>query len=143
MNFGFDVDLESMRLVEDEVNSAAENVWWVGKPNPWGIAKSQVSIFQLGFMLFFFGVLFFIGRTFLETFGSMSSSFGSSPFGGPPDQIFRLFPYFFGLIFVLILFNALRVFLEPVWQVVGSFFTVYAITNKRCLLYTSPSPRDA
>ncbi|MEM8856874.1 MAG: hypothetical protein AAGD96_01050 [Chloroflexota bacterium] len=124
-----DLDDRSRQVVEEEISRSGETLWWVGKPKPLGILRAKFSFFQLIFGVFFFGVVFFMLRQFLDTFNSFSNSslFDRGGFG-------QFFPYFFLFILGFIIFNGLRSIFSPVWEAIGSFSTIYAITNNRAVI---------
>ena len=127
MNYQFNLDQAAQQIIEEETAGGGETVWWADKPNPVSMIRSRLSLTQIIFPIFFFAILIFIGRQFLEVFSSFSSnSFG----GGMP----AFFPYFFIAIFLFIAFTALKSFLSPLWDLIGSFFTVYVITNQRAMV---------
>ncbi|MFK7800460.1 MAG: hypothetical protein AB8G95_02405 [Anaerolineae bacterium] len=143
MNYKLNLDQASQQILEEEAAGGDETIWWAGKPNPMSIAKSKFQISQLLFAVVFVGIAIFIFNRFIE----FSSNFSSGPFN---EGIPTLFPYFFGAIFLFVVLNALRTFLNPLWELIGAFFTVYAITNQRALIIqrlprksvTSYQPKD-
>lgn len=127
MNYQLNLDQTSKQILESETAGGGEVIWWAGKPNPLSIAKDKFQLSQALFGIVFIGVAIFIFNRFLE----FSSNFSPGPFN---EGIPALFPYFFGAIFIFIVFNAFKSFLTPVWELIGSFFTIYAITNQRAMI---------
>ena len=124
MNYQFNLDQATQQIIDEETAGGGETVWWAGKPSPFSMIRSRFSLTQAIFPIFFIGVFVFIGRQFLQVFSSGSFSRGMPAF----------FPYFFIAIFLFIAFTALKSFLSPLWDLIGSFFTVYVITNQRAMI---------
>ncbi|MEM9776224.1 MAG: hypothetical protein AAF902_16725 [Chloroflexota bacterium] len=124
-----DLDNRSRQIVEDELNQSGETLWWVGKPQPWGTLWANFSLSQIIFGVCFFGIAIFIFRQFMAVFEGFSSmnSFGLGRVG-------QYFPYLFLLIFGLIIFNGLKTILTPIWKAIASFYTIYAVTDKRAMI---------
>jgi len=127
MNYKLNLDQKSQEILEEETAGGGETIWWAGKPSPFSIAKSKFQISQLLFAVVFISMAIFIFNRFIE----LSADFSSGPFN---DGLPTLFPYFFGAIFLFIMLNALKTFLSPLWELIGAFFTVYAITNQRAMI---------
>ena len=127
-----DLDDRSRQIVEEEVNRSGESLWWVGKPQPFGIFRAKFSIFQLIFGLFFFGVIYFMFNQFMTMFGPLpfGRSGGFGQFGNAPS----FFPYLFLGVLAFIALSGLRTLLSPLWAAIGSLFTIYAITSNRAMI---------
>ena len=114
-------DTSSIRPVAEAALSGGERLYWVGRPNPMRLARSNLS--RPVFGLAWTAMVFFM-FTKISSFGS---SFRSSSSG---------FSTIFQLVLVVFLFIGLGMIFSPVWNYLKARSTVYAITDERAMIIT-------
>ena len=122
---------DAQRRIDGEL-SPGETLMWAGQPSPARMARQGIVPMLLGipwtaFALFWTAAAGGIG---LLAGGAIRSS-GGGAFAAP----FLLFPLF-GLIFVVIGFGLL---LSPLWLYLGAQRTLYAVTDKRVIVWSGCS----
>jgi hypothetical protein len=120
---------EAQQRAQSELQSN-ESLYWTGTADPVraSVAALPAAIFGIPFAGF---ALFWVTQAYHAT--SMMSKSAHNPFVSG----FRVFPLF-GLPF---LFVGLGIILAPLWALLKSGNTVYAVTNQRVLIITGSTNR--
>lgn len=129
MNDNPNIDSTLRQLIENETVTTNETIWWIGRPSPFALAKSQFSLSSilggfifLSFQLVMLNQILTVNPHFLE------------PKSG-------LFPYFFLTIFALAALASMQGIIIPIWALIEARFIVYAITNQRTIILSRfPKP---
>ncbi len=121
--------MDAQRRIDGEL-SPGETLLWAGQPSPGRVARQGIipMLFGIPFTAF---ALFWTaaagGFAFLAGGAAQSFSGGNGAFAAP----FLLFPLF-GLIFVV---AGVGLLLSPLWLSLGAKRTLYAVTNKRVIVW--------
>ena len=115
------MDYQEKEILQRELREN-ESILWYGKPIPKMFTGGGIvaSIFGVIFICF---SLFWVSTAWKMT----SDEFF------PPSLMDRIFP-FFGFIFTIV---GILLFLSPVWIKLDAKKTIYAITDKRCIIIKS------